>query len=49
MKIEIEETNNGYWVILDGKKYSYTSVEQTKMFEELGKSIFGYKIKVERR
>lgn len=46
MKIMIEVVSNGYWVIIDDQKYTYTALEVFRMLEEIGKRLFGKKIRV---
>ena len=44
-KVEIEQVSNGYKVKLEGKEYVYSSIEDFKMLDTIGKYITDFKIK----
>jgi len=47
-KVEIEQVSNGYKVKLGDKEYVYTSTEDFKMIDAIGKYITDFKTKTER-
>lgn len=51
IKVTIEEKDNGYRLIIEGANHNkdsvYKSVEVLNMLEELGKTLYGKKVKVQ--
>lgn len=47
-KIEIEQVSNGYKVKIEDREFVYSSVEEFKMLDAIGKYITDFKTKTER-